>query len=182
MLTINIPAGELFDDDKGEFITSKAQTLCLEHSLVSISKWESKWHKPFLNDKEQKTHKETIDYIRCMTITQNVDPNCYYFLTNKNILDVKAYIDDSMTATWFSEKKTSSSKRIITSEVIYYWMVALQIPFECKKWHLNRLLTLIKVCNEENKPQNKKHKNKRDFLASRAALNAARKKQLGTRG
>ena len=184
MLTIKIPSGELYDNVTEEFISVKEQVLCLEHSLVSISKWEAKWHKPYLDSRESKSYDEIIDYIKCMTITQNVDPNVYKFLSNQNMTDIRNYIDDSMTATWFSDdkKKKTSNKRIVTSELIYYWMVALQIPFECQKWHINRLLTLIRVCDEENKPQDKKKRNKREFLASRAALNAARKKQLNTRG
>lgn len=185
MLTITIPKGELYDDATSEFINVKETVLCLEHSLVSISKWEAKWHKPFLDNREQKTYEEILDYVRCMTITQNVDPNAYRFLSNKNMDDIKSYIEDTMTATWFSDdkKKKSNSKKIITSEVIYYWMVSLQIPFECQRWHINRLLTLIRVCDEENKSHSsKKNRSKKDFLSSRAALNAARKKQMNTKG
>lgn len=185
MLTITVPRGELYDDATAEFINVKETVLCLEHSLVSISKWEAKWHKPFLDSRESKSYDEILDYVRCMTITQNVDPNVYRFLSNKNMADIKAYIDDTMTATWFSDDKNrkSRNKKIITSEVIYYWMVSLQIPFECQRWHINRLLTLIRVCNEENKSYDgKKKRSKKEFLSNRAALNAARKKQLNTKG
>ena len=103
MLQITIPAIEMFDEQKQEFVSTKEQTLCLEHSLVSLSKWESKWHKAFLS-KEPKTNEETIDYIKCMTITQNVDPNIYLCLTRENIEQVNQYIEDPMTATWFSEE------------------------------------------------------------------------------
>lgn len=184
MLPILIKHGELYDETKNEFIQlEKDQTICLEHSLVSVSKWEAKWHKPFLDDRFPKTKEEIIDYIRCMTITQNVNPNVYYLMSDENLKKIQEYISDPATATWFSDKKKKQTqKRIITSEVIYYWMIALQIPFECQKWHLNRLLTLIKVCNEENKPLDKKNRNMREFLSERAALNAARKKRLNTRG
>jgi len=184
MLTILIKRGELYDEAKNEFIQlEKDQTICLEHSLVSVSKWEAKWHKPFLDDRFPKTKEEIIDYIRCMTITQNVNPNVYYLMSDENLKKIQEYISDPATATWFSDKKKRhTQKKIITSEVIYYWMVALQIPFECQKWHLNRLLTLIKVCNEENKPLDKKNSNMREFLSERAALNAARKKRFNTRG
>lgn len=183
MLTIRIQKGELYDEIRNEFIEQKDQVLCLEHSLVSVSKWEAKWHKPFLDDRYPKTREETIDYIRCMTITQNVDPSVYYLMSEENLTKIKEYIEDSSTATWFSDKKRKpTSRRVVTSELIYYWMVALQIPFECQKWHLNRLLTLIKVCNEENKPQDKKNRNTRELMSERAALNAARKKRLNTRG
>lgn len=183
MLTIHIKQGEMYDEERNEFIEQKDQVLCLEHSLVSISKWEAKWHKPFMDDRFEKTKEEIIDYIRCMTITQNVDPSVYYLLSDENLKDVQEYISNPMTATWFSDKKRKTvSRRVITSEVIYYWMVALQIPFECQKWHLNRLLTLIKVCNEENKVPDKKNQNMRELMSERAALNAARKKRLNTRG
>lgn len=184
MLTLKIEKGELYDEKNEEFIDIPAQTICLEHSLVSVSKWESKWHKPFLDKRYPKTQEEIIDYIRCMTITQNVNPNVYYLLSSSNINKVQAYIEDSMTATWFSDNKRSQGRsRVVTSELIYYWMVALQIPFECQKWHLNRLLTLIRVCNEENKQQDgKKKRYDRDFLSNRAALNAARKSKLNSRG
>ena len=182
MLTINVKGGELYDEERGEFIQAKDQVLCLEHSLVSISKWEAKWHRPFLDDRVKKTTEEVLDYIKCMTITQNVDPSVYYLLSNENIKRIQEYISDSMTATWFSDKKKPYSRKIITSEVIYYWMVALQIPFECQKWHLNRLLTLIKVCSEENKATGKSNKNTKELMSERAALNAARRKQLNTRG
>ena len=187
MLTITIKAGELYDENKNEFVNLRSdQVLCLEHSLVSISKWESKWHKPFMDDRTPKTKEEIIDYIRCMTITQNVDPAIYYLLSPKAFEQIQNYISDSMTATWFNDKKTKGrKKRIITSELIYYWIVSLQIPFECQKWHINRLLTLIRVCNEENKEaygtKNKKGST-RQMLSERAALNAARRKQLGSRG
>ena len=133
MLQITIPAIEMFDEQKQEFVSTKEQTLCLEHSLVSLSKWESKWHKPFLS-KEPKTNEETLDYIKCMTITLNVDPNIYLCLTRENIEQVNQYIEDPMTATWFSEesKRGGSGREQTTSELIYYWMIALNIPFECQ--------------------------------------------------
>lgn len=180
MLHITIPAAEQFDEDKQEFIVTKEQTLCLEHSLVSLSKWESKWGKPFLS-KEIKTFEETADYVRCMTITQNVDPNVYNFMTNGNIEEVNKYIAAPMTATWFAEDKGGKSNReTITSELIYYWMISLNIPFECQKWHLNRLLTLVRVCNTKNQPPKKM--SQRDVMSRNAALNAARRKQLNSRG
>ena len=180
MLQITIPAVELWDERKQEFVTTKEQTLQLEHSLVSLSKWESKWCKPFLT-KQEKTFEETLDYIKCMTITQNVDPEVYNYLTNENIEEIKKYIETPMTATYFSDDKTvKSSREQITAELIYYWMIALNIPFECQKWHLNRLLTLIKVCNIKNQPPKKL--SKKEIMSRNAALNAARRKQLNTKG
>ena len=180
MLRIVIPECQLFNEETEEFVYTKEQTLQLEHSLVSLSKWESKWHKPFLG-KDDKTFDETIDYIKCMTLTPNVDPNIYLFLTKENIKDINDYIGNPMTATTFSENGPNAINReIITSELIYYWMVALNIPFECQKWHLNRLLTLIRICNIKNQPTKKRSKS--EIMSRNAALNASRRKQLNSKG
>ena len=181
MLQITIPISpEGWDERKEEFVDAKTVTLQLEHSLVSISKWESKWHKPFLS-KDEKTAEETIDYIKCMTLTQNVKAEVYEYLTGENIRDINAYIEDSKTATTFSNDRSSGPNReIITSEVIYYWMVALNIPFECQKWHLNRLLTLIRVCNVKNNPGKKM--NKKELLSKYDAINKANRKRFNTKG
>lgn len=180
MLQITIPSVEQWDEIREEFVCTKEQSLMLEHSLVSISKWEAKWKKPFLSKKE-KTKAEITDYVRCMTVTQNIDPKIYDFLTNDNITSVNKYIEAPMTATWFPEKQSgNSSGEQITSELIYYWMIALNIPFECQKWHLNRLLTLIRVCNNKNKPPKKMSRN--EIMRQNAALNAARRKRLNSKG
>ena len=180
MLHINVPGREFFNEKSQEFITIPGASLALEHSLVSISKWESKWHKPFL-DTTEKTQEEVLDYIKCMTLTQNVNPDIYSILTTDNMSDINNYINDSMTATTFSESKTTSHKKeVVTSELVYYWMIALQIPFECQKWHINRLLTLIRVCNIKNQPPKKMSKN--DILSRNKSLNAARKAKLHSRG
>lgn len=180
MLRITIPAVEYWDEQKQEFVYTKEQTLQLEHSLVSLSKWESKWCKAFLT-KNEKSFEETKDYIKCMTLTQNVDSDIYNYLTNGNINEVNKYIEAPMTATYFSDDKHGkSSREQVTAELIYYWMIALNIPFECQKWHLNRLLTLIKVCNIKNQPPKKR--GQKDIMSRNAALNAARRKQLNTRG
>lgn len=179
MLKIVIPGIELYDEEKEEFITTKPQTLHLEHSLVSLAKWESKWNKPFLT-KDNKTYEETIDYIRCMTITQNVSEDTYRLLTSENIQQINEYINLPMTATTFSNQKKTPSKEVVTAEIIYYWMISLNIPFECQKWHLNRLLTLINVCNIKNQP--KKKMSKRDILNRNKALNKARREALNTKG
>lgn len=180
MLRITVPSMELYDEVKGEFINTKEKTLQLEHSLVSLSKWESKWNKAFLSKKE-KTLEETLDYIRCMTLTQNVDPSVYNRLTRENIEQVNAYISAPMTATYFSEEKAvKASREVVTAELIYYWMIAQGIPFECQKWHLNRLLTLIRVCNVKNAPPKKM--SKKSIMSRNATLNAARRKKLNTKG
>lgn len=180
MLQITIPKTEMWDEINGRFIYVKEQTLQLEHSLVSISKWESKWHKPFLS-KEEKTNEETIDYIRCMTLTRNVNPEVYNYLTRENFMQINAYIEDPMTATTFSKDNSSKrSREIVTSELIYYWMLTLTIPPEYEKWHLNRLLTLIRVCNVKNTPP--KRRGKRELASERAALNASRRARYNTKG
>lgn len=180
MLRIKIKETELFDEKTSTFHKIPSQTLTLEHSLISISKWESKWHKPFLDEKP-KTIEEETDYIRCMTVKDEADPMVYQSLTMAQRRQINDYINDSMTATWFNERdKKGKSRKVITSELIYYWMVALQIPFECEKWHLNRLLTLVRVCNIENSP--KKKMNKKDALAQRRSLNAARRQKYNTHG
>lgn len=183
MLRLTVPASEKWDEVNEQFIITKECDLQLEHSLVSISKWEAKWCKPFLG-KEEKTVEQTIDYIRCMTLTQNVDPRVYDNLTNENFREINRYVDAPMTGTTFSEDKRAkkTNRQKVTSELIYYWMIALNIPFECQKWHLNRLLTLIRVCDAENNQSQGRNKGRREMLQRRSSLNAARRKKLNTRG
>lgn len=181
MLPIHIPSSEKFDASTNEFIYVKETNIQLEHSLVSISKWESKWHKAFLHPTNKKTGEEILDYIRCMTLTQNVKPEVYYALTDTNIKEIQDYIDDPMTATTFSNQQGGPpSREIITAELIYYWMISYNIPVEFEKWHLNRLLALIKVCSIKNGKQKKM--SRKSVLSRNAALNAARRQQMGTRG
>lgn len=181
MLYLEIPPKEMFDERTMEFIELPAKKLQMEHSLVSLSKWESKWHKPFLVP-ENRTHEETLDYFRCMTITQNVDPSIYETFDQSDIQTILDYIDDPMTATWFNERQGPGprSREIVTAEVIYYDMIALNIPFECQKWHLNRLITLIKVCKIKNQPPSKM--SKAEALNQQRALNAQRKAKMNTKG
>lgn len=180
MLKIHVPKTECFDEETSSFVEIKSQDLALEHSLVSVSKWEATWKKPFLS-KTEKTFEETIDYIRCMTTTQNVDPIVYNFLDNTTITKINSYIEDSMTATWFSNTPVGKSTgEVITSELIYYWMIALNIPLECQRWHLSRLLTLIKVCNIKNTPAKKT--SRKDYINKQRQLNAERQKIYNTKG
>ena len=179
MLKITLPSVELYDEVNDLFITSKEQVLQLEHSLVSLSKWESKWKKPFLT-KEIKTTAETIDYIKCMTITQNMDDAVYNNVTDDNISEVQKYIESPMTATTIANMD-KASKEIVTAEIIYYWMITLAIPFEpCHKWHLDKLTTLINVCSIKNAPPKKMSRN--EVISRNAALNRSRRKAMRTSG
>jgi hypothetical protein len=180
VLKITIPGVESFDEFKNEFIMSDEVHLELEHSLASLSKWESVWEKPFLSS-EEKSVEETVSYVRDMVLTPDVPDEVFNQLTNDNLKEINAYIAKKMTATWFNERGPKKpNTKTITSELLYYWMVAHSIPFECQYWHLNRLLTLIRVCNEENAPEEKVSES--DMIAERRRLNEERRKQFGTQG
>jgi len=182
MLEITIPAGEDFDSKRKQFVSWKEAHLTLEHSLLSIAQWEQKYHKPFLST--EKTPIETLDYIKCMTVNKGVDPDVYKHLTKQDIQRITEYINDPMTATWFAEEKPKEGEakksRVLTNEVIYADMVAAQIPFECQKWHINRLLTLLRVYAENNKEQPKT--NQKDLMAQRRAQNMARRAKAKSKG
>lgn len=188
--SIHVAGKELFNEETKKFIPVKDTTLVLEHSLISVSKWEAKWKKPFLVENALDTNEKIIDYFKCMTISPaNVDPMVYLCLSAENVQEIMDYINDPMTATWFGEDKNKNNKQfkgakkpkkeIITSEVIYWQMIALQIPIEFQKWHLNRLTTLIRVCNAKNNPEKM---SKKDILAQNAAINKARKAKLHSKG
>lgn len=169
---------DLWDERNQQFLSIKETTIQLEHSLLSISKWESKWNKSFINTKD-KTEDELIDYIKCMTITKNVDPNIYVCLTAENVQEIVNYINAPMTATTIRDTGKSNHE-IVTSELIYYWMISLNIPVKFEKWHLNRLITLIRVCSIKNQPAKKMSRG--EIMQRNAALNAARKKRWNTKG
>lgn len=182
MLQIIIPATEMYDERLKQFISTEEQILQLEHSLVSLSKWESKWCKAFLSSRA-KTYEETVDYIKCMTITPNVPDEVYNCLTRENVEQINKYIEAPMTATHFMENAHNRrSNETTTSELIYYWMIALNIPFECQTWHLNRLLALVRVCNIKNQPNKGSRKLSQSDISQRNAINAARRKQYNTKG
>jgi hypothetical protein len=170
----------MFDDESQEFTTKDDVALELEHSLVSLSKWESKHEKPFLG-KVEKTTDEVLDYIKCMILTPNVPDHVFSKFSEKNYNEINEYIEAKMTATWFSEiPGAPKSRDVITAELIYYWMVIFQIPFECETWHLNRLFTLIRICNvKQSKP---KKMSRSEIAARNRELNTQRKAQLGTSG
>lgn len=187
MLEIHIPKGqELFNESTGEFLyTKNAITLRLKHSLVSISKWESIWHKPYLTD-EKKTVEEALSYVKCMNMTQNVPDYYYNFLTRSDFEKIYEYINNPMTATVIytngSGRRGRNVEKIVTSELIYYWMIAYNIPTECEKWHLNRLMALINICNVKNEDPKKNLMSKNDVLRQNRDLNAARRAKLKSKG
>lgn len=179
MLTITIPGRELYNESIGEFLYINDTKLELEHSLISLSKWESKWNKPFLTNKE-KTEKEMRDYIRCMVLNKTFDDTTLLGLTSKNMKDIQDYIQAPMTATTIKNTHGRKNNEVVTSELIYCWMINLGIPFECQKWHLNRLLTLIEVCGIKQQPGKKM--STKDIMSNNAQLNAARRAAMNSKG
>ena len=180
MLKIEIPEREYYDEKTERFGIIKGTTLYLEHSLISISKWEAKWHIPFFDS--EKTNEQTIDYIRCMILNREIDEKSFYInlLTVDDIKKINEYINDPMTATVITDDGRRGRNQKVTSELIYCWMIQFNIPAEFEKWHINRLIMLIRVCGEENKP--KKKMSRKEIMAQNKALNAARKAKLNTRG
>lgn len=186
MLEIKVKEQRLYDENKNEFIYIKPVTLKLEHSLISIRKWESKHHKPFLGGKgDEKTLDELVDYISCMVINkENVDPTVIYHLPAEVIQKVIVYIKDDMTATWFTGNHRVGASNIlgevVTAEIIYYWMISYNVPIELERWHLNQLLTLLKVINIKNGGEKKM--SKRDAAIERTAENMRRRAKYHTKG
>lgn len=179
MLTIIVPGVEMFNDETQRFVYSEPTKLVLQHSLVSLSKWEEVFEKPFLS-KEKKTTEETYAYIKAMCVKGKITDEVLLRLSDENLTDINQYIEAKHSATWFREVPGGPpSREIITAEIIYHWMFALQIPLECENWHLNRLFTQIKVVNEKNKPPKK---GGRPDLAARRALNEQRLREQGTTG
>ena len=183
-IKFHIEAKEIFDDRTNEFRRVKAQDVTLEHSLISISKWEAKWHKPFLHDKvKQRPADESYDYIRMMSLDPNVDPDFVYGMTAKQMKELEKYLTDPMTATTITyyQKKKNINREIVTSELIYYWMTAYQIPFTCEKWHINRLMKLIELCAVKNDPDAYKGMSKNDILRSNYNTIMANRAKMGKR-
>lgn len=180
MLTITVGSEPTYDEETGEFGSQGGFELQLEHSLVSLSKWESMHEKPFL-DTQNKTEEEITSYIECMMLSPNPPGDFFLRLSKENIEEINDYISRKMTATWFSEVQPQSrNSEIVTSELIYYWMTAFNIPFECENWHLNRLFTLIRICNiKQEKP---KEMSRAEVARRNRELNEQRRKMLGTKG
>ena len=187
MLSIIIPAYEEedWDSEKEEFVYRKLghdYELKLEHSLLSLHKWEQRWHKPFLSTTE-KTEEEAMDYIRCMVVNQKVPEEVYHRLSEQNMAQIQEYIKNPMTAVPSEKEKGRGRRRIITAENIYSWMISLNIPPEYAKWHLESLLTLIRVCEKDNAPPEKRKKHSQKELINKyAAINAANRKKYNSKG
>lgn len=180
MLKIVVPIGEAYNEELGKFVAERYVELELEHSLASLSKWESKYEKPFLSP-DPKSDEETFGYVKAMTFTPDVPDEVFLHLSSDNMNDIQEYIGAKMTATTIVEhQKRAASREIVTAEIIYYWMVSLNIPFECEHWHLNRLITLVRVCNLKNTPPEQMSPSA--AAAQQRALNEQRRRELGTRG
>lgn len=179
MLELTIPRRTFFKESTNEFVEFNEIKLKLEHSLISLSKWESKKKKPFLSDKKH-SKSDMIYYIECMSLDSSIDPRVYHTIPDDFYQIICDYIEDSMTATTISDNSTNSNRDIVTSEIIYYWMIELGIPFECQKWHLSRLMMLIRVCSIKKGPQKKM--SKREILEQNRKLNEERRKKYKTKG
>lgn len=179
-LTLTILGPEVFNDETQEFTTQGDVTIVLEHSLVSLAKWEAIWEKPFLDDSD-KTPEETLSYVQQMCLGDFPEEILQNF-SEDNVLSINKYLDAKMTATWFNDTKVTPKRgsEAVTAEIIYYWMISLNIPLECETWHLNRLFTLIKVCNQKNAPPKKMTPN--EIAARNRALNEKRRAQMKTNG
>lgn len=183
MYLLDFKGARLFNEETLEFTYVSPRIVKLEHSLISLSKWEGRHHKAFLKENAKHTMEEQLDYIYCMCIDKDVDPMIFASLSETEIKKIQDYISDPMTAVKFRDEKSGGSKAgrdVVTADLIYYWMVSLQIPFECEKWHLNRLLALIRVCNIKNAPEKKMSKN--EIYARNRALNKSRRAKSGSRG
>lgn len=179
MLEITVSTDEIYLPARNQFVTIPACTLILEHSLISIAKWESKWHVPYLNAKKRSREQE-LDYIRCMAVGPVKNDLVFSILSPKNMSQIRGYIDNTMTATTFSKSSRPPSRKTVTAEVLYCRMFANNIPMECQKWHLNRLLTLIRVCDEASGSHSKM--NKQQTAAHYAEQNALRRAKYNTKG
>jgi hypothetical protein len=179
MLQITLPV-ELWDEGKQEFVYLPGQTLEMEHSLASLSKWESKMNKPFLS-KDAKTYEESLEYLKCMMLTPGVTNDVYEYLMSHKLRDIDNYINSSMTATILPPNRGRKGRpETVTAELIYYWMIAMQIPSEYEYWHLNKLITLIGVCNVKNSPTKKRSSD--EILRDQMALNEERCRKLNSKG
>jgi len=181
MIKITIPPSELWDDNRQEFITiTEPIIIPMEHSLVSIHEWEKQWHKPFLKKFPKKTTDETVSYLACMSLRDDVDPKVFYAIPKGEMERINKYIEDPMSARTKSSGQRSAKRETITAELIYFWMFTYNIPYECREWHLNSLLSLIELCSIKNTPPKKMSASQK--YAKYNALNNARRKAFHTKG
>lgn len=182
MLELVIQGDEGFNEATGEFEYTKNVSLQMEHSLISIAKWEAKHHKAYLSRKRDKTYEEMIDYFRCMTINKNVDPSVYYRISKEQMVEIEHYINDPMTATYMPQDDDSPGgvSDTITAELIYYWMISYNIPPDYRRWHINQLMALINVCSRKNSPPKKR--STEAIQRRNARLNAERRARLNSKG
>jgi hypothetical protein len=179
MLQLSIKLNEFYDEEHERFIPGHEAVLELEHSLVSLSKWEQTFEKPFLSN--EKTSEETLSYVKMMIVGNEFPEELFGRLSDEHFIAINTYINAKMTATWFNDKNVKPGpKEVITAEIIYYWMIELGIPFECQHWHLNTLLTLIKVCNLKRTPPKKM--TRAEEAAQRRALNEKRRREAQSNG
>lgn len=179
MLNLTVTLKEGFNEKDDEFVPFETFSLVLEHSLASLSKWEAFFEKPFLTTDDKSTE-EILWYIKAMILTPNVPDEVLAKLSQRNLDEINSYINAKMTATRFREDNSRPSREIITAEIIYYWMITFNIPFECEHWHLNKLMTLIQVCSKKNEPT--KELSIQEVAARNRELNARRRTELNTKG
>lgn len=180
MLILAVPGREVYNEETNEFLQVPDAELHLEHSLLSVFRWEAIWKKPFLDRNKKKTTEELISYVECMCLDKKVNSAVFYNLGKEHWDAIAKYIDDEQTATWFSKSSGASNRETLTAELIYYYMTAYNIPFECQKWHLSRLLVLLRICGIKNSPEKKMSTS--NILSQNAKLNAARRKAMHTKG
>lgn len=182
-ITVRVPAGaELYDSERNEFIfkTDKDLLITLEHSLVSLQKWEQKWHVPFFDENKSKTLEQVLDYLHCMTLSKNVPDHAYRLIPRSEMKRIEEYIKNPMTATTIKRDGGARDREIKTAEVLYCDMIMLGIPFECRKWHLNSLITLIATCHEKQKAPKKMARS--EIYAQNRELNRLRRAALNSKG
>lgn len=180
MLTLIVPGTEVYNEETSEFGSEGDVVLELEHSLASLSKWESNYERPFLAD-DEKSEGEILGYIKAMVLTPNVAAETYENLTRENFEEINKYIEAKQTATTIYEPPgTSSSRETITAELIYYWMTVFHIPFECENWNLNRLFMLIRICSIKQSPPKKESATTR--AARQREMNERRRQSMNSTG
>jgi hypothetical protein len=171
----------LWDEETETFVEHIVSSIDFEHSLASMSKWESKWEQAFLG-RTEKTAEQVYDYLSMMCLTPGVTREQILGLSQENFTQINEYIESQQTATKFAEQPNRrGSGEQITSDLVYYWMVAFRIPWEAQYWHLNKLLALVRICNAKQSGKTQKVP-RHDTAQRNRDLNAERRKKYGTSG